>query len=104
LAYALEGKEDEAQKALKQLESDAKRQYVSPYGLASIHLALGERESALQLLEKACQERAADSIFLATAQEFDSLHDEPRFRRMIKLIEFPRSAAPYAAVRRFRLQ
>jgi TolB-like protein/DNA-binding winged helix-turn-helix (wHTH) protein/Tfp pilus assembly protein PilF len=104
LTYALEGNKSKAKKALRQLESDPKRQYVSPYGLASIHLALGDRESALQLLERACQERAADSVFLATAQEFDSLHNEPRFRRMISLIEFPRSAAPYAEARRFRLQ
>ena len=104
LAYALEGKRSDAQKALAQLDSDAKEQYVSPYGVASIRLALGERDSALGLLEKACQEHAADSIFLATAQEFDSLHNEPRFRRMISTIEFPRSATPYASTRRFKFQ
>jgi hypothetical protein len=59
---------------------------------------------ALTLLEDACQQRAADTVFLATAQEFDSLHNEPRFRRMISLIEFPRSAAPYAEAQTFRIK
>ncbi len=104
LAYALEGKKAEARTALERLQLNAKRQYVSPYGLASVHLALGDREMALTLLEDACQQRAADTVFLATAQEFDSLHNELRFRRMISLIEFPRSAAPYAEAQNFRVK
>jgi TolB-like protein/DNA-binding winged helix-turn-helix (wHTH) protein/predicted Zn-dependent protease len=104
LAYALGGRKAEARTALKQLQLNAKRQYVSPYGLASVHLALGDREMALTLLEDACQQRAADTVFLATAEEFDSLHNEPRFRRMISLIEFPRSAAPYAEAQNFRIK
>ena len=102
LAYALAGRKTEAIKAIDQLKQNAQRQYVSPYGLASIHLALGNREQALALLEKACLERAADAVFLATAQEFDSLHNDPRFHKLIALIEFPKSAAPYADARRFR--
>lgn len=102
LAYALAGKKTEAIQAVEQLKQNGLRQYVSPYGLASIQLALGNREQALTLLEKACRERAADAVFLATAQEFDSLHSDPRFHKLIALIEFPKSAAPYADARRFQ--
>ena len=104
LAQALAGQKAQAFKAIKQLEANAQHQYVSPYGLASIHLALGNREQALALLEKACRERAADAVFLATAQEFDSLHGDSRFHKLIALIEFPKSAIPYADARHHPMQ
>jgi TolB-like protein/DNA-binding winged helix-turn-helix (wHTH) protein/Flp pilus assembly protein TadD len=96
LSYAREGKKTDARKALEQLRMDSQRHYVSPYGLASIHLALGDREHAMTLLEKACQERAADTMFLATAQEFDPLRGDPRFDRLISLTRFPSSATSHA--------
>ncbi len=97
LNYAVEGRNAAARETLQQLNVDSHQRYVSPYGLASVHLALGEREQAIALLERACRERATDTLFLATAQEFDALHDDTRFDRMISMVKFPRSAISLAS-------
>jgi TolB-like protein/DNA-binding winged helix-turn-helix (wHTH) protein/Tfp pilus assembly protein PilF len=97
LNYALEGRNAQSREMLQQLNVDSHQRYVSPYGLASVHLALGEREQAIALLERATRERATDTLFLATAQEFDALHDDTRFDRMMRMVKFPRSAISLAA-------
>lgn len=92
LAYALEGKKDEARKILEKLRRRPRDVYVSAYGLADIYISLGDREQAISMLDKACQERSADLVFLATAQEFDVLHGDPEFQQMIARLDFPNSA------------
>jgi len=74
------------------LKLRAEKTYVSPYCLADIYVSLGDKEQALAMLEKALQERSSFMVFLATAHEFDGLHDDPRFRAMIARIGFPESA------------
>ena len=92
LAYAVEGKKDQARKILEQLRRHPRDVYVSAYGLADIYISLGDREQAISMLDKACQERSADLVFLATAQEFDVLHGDPEFQQMIARLDFPNSA------------
>lgn len=92
LAYAVEGKKDQARKILEQLRRHPRDVYVSAYGLADIYISLGDREQAISMLDKACQERSADLVFLATAQEFDILHGDPEFQQMIARLDFPNSA------------
>ena len=92
MTYGLEGKKDEARKLLGELNLRATQTYVSPFGLADVYMGLADREQALAELEKAMQEHSADLVFLATTPEFDSLHDDPRFKAMIARIGFPQSA------------
>ncbi len=102
LAYALEGKKEQARKILEELREHPHDVYVSAYGLASIYICLRDREQAITMLGKACQERSADLVFLATAQEFDVLHGDPQFQQMIAKIDFPNSAVAYAMASRPR--
>jgi TolB-like protein/DNA-binding winged helix-turn-helix (wHTH) protein/Flp pilus assembly protein TadD len=92
MTYGLEGRKDEARKILGELRLRASQTYVSPFGLADVYMSLGDKEQVFAMLDKGLQEHSADMIFLATAPEFDSLHEDPRFRRIEARIGFPDSA------------
>src|SRR2546426_12103568 len=54
-AYAAAGRALDARRILKELQSLARQQYVSSFGIALIHDALGEKEPALAAFEQAYQ-------------------------------------------------
>ena len=81
------GKKTEARKTLDDLTIQSRQRWVSPYPRAVIHLALDEKEEALQLLEKSLDERA---IFLQgdygspkTDKRLDPLRGDPRFQKLL---------------------
>jgi serine/threonine-protein kinase len=78
-AQAVAGRTDEARQVLEQLLERAERSYVSPAGLARLHVILGEREAAISRLEEAVEVRAADLAWLAVHPTFQKLADDPRF-------------------------
>lgn len=79
-ALATVGREGEARDLLRELESRAGREWVSPARVAEVYLALGEPERALDQLERALDERAPDLVWLDVAPEFAELRPSPRFR------------------------
>ena len=85
-AYAVAGREAEARRVLAELEELAPAKYVSAYYLAIIRLGLGERESALDMLERACDERSGFLAFLRVEPMLDALRDEPRFQELVRRI------------------
>jgi tetratricopeptide (TPR) repeat protein len=78
-AYAVAGKQREARQMLAQLERLAKRQYVSSYYLAMIHLGLGNLKQTFAALEQAYEERAGFLAFLKVEPMLDPLRGEARF-------------------------
>jgi TolB-like protein/Tfp pilus assembly protein PilF len=88
-AYAAAGYSQEAQKILDQLRDVAKERYVTPYGLAHIHAALGKKEDALHWLETAYQEHAVHMMCLKTDPRFDDLRPDPRFQNLLRRMDFP---------------
>src|SRR6266498_4982293 len=60
--YAKTGQGDKAWNLLSQLEQLARRRYVGPFTFALVHLALGEKEKAIDDLERAYRERADPGI------------------------------------------
>lgn len=56
--------------------------YVSPAADATLHLALGDVERALELLEQACDERSL-SLMLAVDPRFDELRGDGRFAEIL---------------------
>jgi|GEM_PF-2792167 len=82
------GKKAEARKTLDDLTTQSRQHWVSPYPRAVLHLALDEKEEALQLLEKSLDER---SIFLQgdygspkTDKRLDPLRGDPRFQKLVE--------------------
>jgi len=88
-AYAAGGYSQEAQKILDQLQDVAKDRYVTPYGLAHIHAALGKKEDALHWLETAYQEHAVHMMCLKADPRFDDLRPDPRFQNLLRRMNFP---------------
>jgi uncharacterized protein YpiB (UPF0302 family) len=82
------GEAEEARKVLAQLDQLSKERYVTPYGVAWIHAALGEREEALRWLETAYQQRANWMLLLKIDPSFDDLRRDPRFQDLMRRMNF----------------
>jgi Tfp pilus assembly protein PilF len=85
-AYAASGNRVEAHKVLQALRERAVQEYVNPYLIATIYLALGDRDQALVWLEKAYAERSAFIAFLKVEPKFDSLRSDPRFTDLLRRV------------------
>ncbi|HEX6622374.1 MAG TPA: tetratricopeptide repeat protein, partial [Pyrinomonadaceae bacterium] len=85
-AHALSGDAKQAREVLAQLKELSGRRYVSPYYLAVVHAGLGEKEQALEHLEKASQERFNWLAFLKVEPQFAALRTEPRFAALVQRI------------------
>jgi TolB-like protein/Tfp pilus assembly protein PilF len=78
--YARNGQKDEAQKILLRLNEEAKSRYVAPYATALVYLGLGEKERALDELERAYQRGDTDYLFVIRVDPMlDDLRGHPRF-------------------------
>ncbi len=82
-AYAVAGKTAEARKILDDLRHLANERYILPYGIALIHVGLGDNDAALEWLERAYQERNAWMPFLQVEPRFDPLRSDPRFQDLL---------------------
>lgn len=83
---ALSGQAAEARKDLEAIQSLAQHQYVPAIYLAAIHTSLGERDKAIQWLQKAFAERSDYMVYLKTEPAFDTLRDDRRFRELLDRI------------------
>jgi tetratricopeptide (TPR) repeat protein len=88
-AYALQKRDPEARKVLDQLKELANRNHVPPYNVAWIYAALGEKDQALAMLEKAYDERSWYIVLLAVDPKFDSLRSDPRFTDLVRRVGLP---------------
>lgn len=87
-AYALAGRRREALEILAQLEKRSQQRYVSPQHFALIYLGLGDKDQAFAWLEKAYEERSFELLGFS-GQPFDRLHDDPRFRDLLRRMRLP---------------
>ena len=85
-AYALArwGKLAEARVVLNELLKSATETYVPPYNIALAYLAVGEKEKALDYLEKGFAERDVRMVFLKVEPLWEPLRSEKRFVELIK--------------------
>jgi tetratricopeptide (TPR) repeat protein len=89
-AFAVIGRKAEAEKILHDFERKSKSGYVSPYMIATIYAALGDKDRAFGFLEKAYQERSLDIAWHLKADlRIDNLRSDPRFQALLRQIGFP---------------
>ena len=82
-AKASMGRKTEAREILAQLATAMKTRYVSGYSFAVIYLALGEKDQALDWLEKDAREQTGFEInFIKVDPYLDSLRGDPRFEAL----------------------
>ena len=88
-AYGVSKRTAEARRVLDELDRLSKSRYVPPYSRSIVHIGLGERAEALELLEQACEERNTWLILLGVEPLFDSIREESRFQRVLEVIGLP---------------
>ena len=85
-AHATSGDRPKTEQILRELEQIAKRQYVSSTAFADIHLGLGEKEKALDWLEKAYQDQESACWYLKVDPIYDRVRDGPRFEALVQKV------------------
>jgi TolB-like protein/Flp pilus assembly protein TadD len=96
LCFALvaAGRNDEARRVVKEIETLAAASYVKPYFIALAYTAIDEKETALALLEKAVEERDPWLVWLGTEPKLEALRRDARFLRMLKQTGNPLASSP----------
>ena len=86
-AQATAGDTSSARALLAELEDRTSRGYVPVYEVAKIHLALGAHDRALDLLERAYDERSHSMVFIGIDPQLSPLHGMPRFERLVARVD-----------------
>jgi serine/threonine-protein kinase len=86
-ARALTGDVAGAREIQRQLQELATRTYVSPYHLAFVHVGLGESDRALDLLERAVDQRAGAAYGIHGSFLLAPLRTHPRYRVLLEKLK-----------------
>jgi eukaryotic-like serine/threonine-protein kinase len=87
--YAAAGERKQAQGWLARISALAAKSYVSPYSMALVHAALGDRTRALGQLTAAFDEQDSTIVNLRVDPRFDALRQDPSFVQLIARLRFP---------------
>ena len=85
-AYAMSGRNEKARQLLEQLERISLNTYVPPYHLAGICVGLGDKDCALQWLQRAYEEHSDLISYVGRDPRFHSLRKDPGFQDIIRKI------------------
>ncbi len=80
--FATSGDEDQALKALRQLEEISRQRYVPPYSFAIVYAELNQKDQAFQWLEKCYQERCIQMIGIKFDPLIKNLRSDPRLAEL----------------------
>src|SRR5258708_28554576 len=84
--HARSGNREQARKVIEQLNRLPVQTHVAPCWPAMVYVGLGENNTALDLLEKAYQERSGCVAFLKAEDFWDPLRSDPRFIELLKKV------------------
>ncbi len=85
-AYAASGDRRKAQATIAELNRMSSRRFVSPFCTAIVYLGLGDKERALDGLEKAYEARSWWLLWLKVDKVYDPLRSAPRFIELLKKV------------------
>jgi DNA-binding winged helix-turn-helix (wHTH) protein/TolB-like protein/Tfp pilus assembly protein PilF len=85
-AYVAGGLKSFHSQRLKTLLKQAEQSHVRPTEIAAIYARLGEKEQAIQWLERAVSEHEGEVVWLKVLPEYDSLRSEARFTRLLERV------------------
>ncbi len=88
-SYALAGRRSDAEQVLQGLLGRARKSYVSPFDIALIYTALGEKDTAFAWLAKAVAERSTWLVYSKWEPRLDPLRSDPRFHDLLRRIGLP---------------
>jgi hypothetical protein len=90
------GRTTEAREVLHTLETLGEERYVPQYAMALVHAGLGERDAAVQSLERALQARDVNLVFLVIDPKWDPFRRDPRFLDLLNRCGFTSRASTVA--------
>ncbi len=94
-AYAAAGRMVEAKNVLNKLLTRGKDQYVPSYWIALIYTSLGNKDKAMEYLERAFVERSSWLVWANVEPRFESLRADTQFASLLTRIGFkPASGGP----------
>jgi DNA-binding winged helix-turn-helix (wHTH) protein/tetratricopeptide (TPR) repeat protein len=82
------GRTDEAREILNTFEAISRERYVPPYAMALVHAGLGQRDPALECLERAYEARDVHLVFLSVDPKWDAFRTDVRFLALLKRCGF----------------
>jgi tetratricopeptide (TPR) repeat protein len=83
------GDTDRTRQLLGELRRTSKSRYVSPYTIALVMTALGQRDETFAWLEKAYHDRSSAMPFIGVNPRLAPLHTDPRFRGLLRRLHLP---------------
>jgi eukaryotic-like serine/threonine-protein kinase len=88
-AFGVAGNRDSARAVLNRLLGQRQREYVSPYDVALVYAGLGDKDQALDWLQRAYQERSSLLVFALREPRLAALRAEPRFVELTRQFALP---------------
>jgi tetratricopeptide (TPR) repeat protein len=85
----ISGRTAEAREDLANLANQAEVRFVTAYGVALIHAALGEKDLAFTWLEKAFAERSHWLVWLRLDPRWDAIRADARFEQLLSRVGLP---------------
>jgi tetratricopeptide (TPR) repeat protein len=83
-AWAKAGWKGVTEKWLEMHLAARRKQPVPAFYIADSYLRVGRKDEALEWLERACEERHYEVVFLKVSPKFDILRSDPRFDRLLR--------------------
>jgi len=83
---ALMGDKAKARAVLEELKTLSNQHYIPPVNIALVYNDLGDRDEALSLLKRACEERDVRLALLKVDPRWDTFRSDPRFGATLKRI------------------
>ncbi len=87
--HALDGRLPEARAILRNLEAKAVKGDGSPFFVAIVHTALGDKDAAFRWLERAYDERSGSIRYLKMERRLDGLRSDPRYIDLMRRVGLP---------------
>ena len=88
-AYALSGRKADAEQVLQTLIDRTKKSYTSPFDIATIYAALGDKEKAFAWMDRAVADRSSWLVYSKWEPRLNPLRSDPRFEPLLKKIGLP---------------
>ena len=76
------GRQREARQMVSGLKAGA-------FDIAGVYAALGDKDEAFRILEKAVKERDSLLVFFKEDPTLDDLHSDPRWNELLRRMNFP---------------
>jgi TolB-like protein/Tfp pilus assembly protein PilF len=87
--YAMIGRRDDTIRVIEGLDRRSRQQYISAVNFALLYTTLGDKDKAIEYLEKGYEERSFQMQFLKVDPRWDSLRDDPRFQEILRRVGLP---------------